>query len=149
MGECVYYAKWKFKTTKQATKALPIFVAFLSEAGKAYDYWQANRGKNDSEFWAEYKEKFPLCYEFMESRGLAGHDCNNALSGQLSIGSDSDKPDLSGEHCEEITYSQETWHLADWSPVVRFLASKTKAESSGWVSEESIEPDFFAAIKMS
>lgn len=146
MGECNYYAKWKYQTTKQAKKALPIIKAFLSEAGKAYDYWQANRGKNDSEFWAGYKEKFPLCYEFMESRGLAGHDCNNALSGQLSIGSDEDTPDMGGT---EITYSQNTWHLADWSPVVRFLASKTKAKSSGWVSEESVEPDFFAAIEMS
>jgi hypothetical protein len=150
MGSCDYYAKWKFKTTKQAQKAFPFIIAFLSQANKAYEYWQKNRGNNDCigriQFWAGYKKQFPLCYEFMESIGLAGHDCGSTLSGQLSIGSDVDTPELKGT---EITYSQNTWHCADWSPVVKFLASKMKAESSGWVSENEVVPDFFAAIEMS
>ena len=50
MGECNYFMKAAFKDTPAALKARKYLNTFIKEAAKAYDFWQANRGK-ECDFW--------------------------------------------------------------------------------------------------
>lgn len=143
MGSAIYYAKWKYETKAKAKKAFSKISAFIEETGNAHDYWQANRGKTPIVFWPEFKQKFPNCYEFLSNYHLAGGDCNNALAGIISVGDECSEIEHDGL---EVRYASETWHFADWDPIVSWLVLKTKAESSGWLSDENA--NLFNCIEM-
>lgn len=150
MGSCVYYAKWKYRNAKKAQEALPIINAFLKEAYEAHDYWQKNRGTKSEDFWAGYKSKFPSCYAFMKANKKTDGNCNNELSGLLSVG---DFAIFEGEVDRlaigetEVTFNAETWHMADWSPWVLYIKNYTGALKSGWLSEED-SPSLSDLIEM-
>ncbi len=86
MGEATYYLKARFKDEETAKTVAPKLLAFLLEAGKAQDYWQANRGgAGKAAFWGPFKKQFPAVAKYLGS-AFVGKDHNNALAGEISFG---------------------------------------------------------------
>lgn len=141
MGSATYYLKARFASKAAALKAKPKVQAFLEEGGLAYAYWQKHRGafsENEEPFsWQHFKKKFPLVSKYLGP--LFGGDSNNGLAGIISFGG-CDVEDALLEHGDELWYSEETWHLADWNPLCRFLETEFGAQATAWVSDEKLDP---------
>jgi hypothetical protein len=131
MGSATYYLKAKYESAAAAEAALPAVQDFFEQVGGAQDYWQSNRGKAPDRFWPEFQEKFPLAHEFLVEQGLGSGDCNNALAGMISFGSD-----VPSTADNEIRHCEETWHCADWTPLCDWLVKRYGAEASAFASDE-------------
>ena len=146
MGEAVYslLAEFPKPITDEQQKAIKNF--FL-EGSSAEEYWQNNRGipgheqKTKKEFWAEFKTKFPVVSEYLDSIGCLGKDKSNGLANWLDFGTVDDIEDslkFNGREAggSEMTYSAEVWHFASWEPLVNFLKTKFGASTAEYLSEE-------------
>lgn len=136
MGECAYFLKAEFISAAAAKKAQSGIKQFIKEANEAYNYWQDNRGPEDSKvFWKEFKRKFPLVTEYTLAAGLFGGNDLNDLSGNLDFGQEDNQVQRNGNI---ISYTASTvWHFADWSHFADFIKSKYGARKVVWSSEEN------------
>jgi hypothetical protein len=142
MGEATYYTKILFKDEKTAEEKFSGIKEFFLEGTKAYEYWQANRGKKREDFWAEFTQKFPLTSEYLDSlsRKFIGEDNNNALAGILDFGDEDDVEDNLKLDGNEIRYHAEVWHFADWTGFMHYIKKKFNAKACKYISDEYVNP---------
>src|SRR5574343_754026 len=122
MGEAYYYAKIGFRTHEEAELALPKFHEFIQQNMEVH-----NQG-DDPENCSDFAEKYPLIAKFFEQCG-----CNETQD----IG-DQRRGDNGNVVENEIWYSAEVWHFADWQQTFLFIAKELGAIKLGWISEEDV-----------
>lgn len=149
MGSATYYLKAIFATEAAAETAFETVETFFEKAGKAHDFWQAERNSEDVRaFWKEFTTQYPAVERFLRedcNLNTVDGDCNNALAGNLSFGSIPDFEVVDSE----IRISEYTWHLADWTSLVHWFKRELGAIAAGWLSEEDVSTDYFSLIEVS
>lgn len=138
MGEAVYTLKASFKDVEAGAKKLR---KLLTQVGKAYDYWQDNRGKTPEQFWPKFKAKFPLAVKLLSFTDVKiGGDCGNALAGLLSYCEYSKHLDLdSGGGADGsgiVIYRAEVWHFANWRGLGLYVRDVLGGTRVSWKSSE-------------
>ena len=156
MGEATYYLKATYGSTEDAKKAMKKIKQFFLQGAKAYDFWQTNRGAENGppkgpfdkrskdspivtreDFWALFKQKFPLICEMIPD--LVGKDCNNSPAGQMSFGSEEDIKSLQVNDAEHsVRYHAVVWHCASWDRIAQWIQANTKAITVKWISDEDV-----------
>ncbi len=140
MGEAMYYFKAEFPTEEEAKNGAIKIKNFLTEMGKAYKYWQANRRAG---VWKDIQKKFPDVAEVIkkyveyEMENLKGDD-NNALAGFLIAYNPKGEGYVFSVKGKNVLYSQMVWHFDNWNPLVDYV--KSIGGKAKWVSEEDLKP---------
>jgi hypothetical protein len=148
MGEAIYYLKAQFKDGKAALKGAKRLRGLIEEDIAAYDFWQRNRGqKEPSEFWPEFKEKFPKVYRYLKmwQPKLVGGDCDNDLAGKLGLGNEGDAQNVVVEG-NLVKYHAEVWHFSDWSGLVKYVKRVCLAQKAGYISDEYADPNYLVEM---
>lgn len=165
MGEANYYAKLIFESEEEAKNALEEFKALCIDICKSEDYWQSNRGfvssvkpiveMTDEKFWDGFEKSYPLATNYLKSLEYGrhgevspwGNDRNNGLAGLLEpIGRIDDVENIHVRG-NEIRWSSEVWHFADWDPFIKYCQHYLKGcEGGGWLSDEYVEVDYYEMI---
>lgn len=135
MGEATYYAKIQYNTEGEVKIIFPIVERFIAEGQKAHDFWQDHRN-NYPTFWAEFKQQFPMVYDYLKEINMVDGDYNNLLAGQLDFGVD-ETPE---EHGDCIHFVATVWHFAEWDHWLKFIGRATNAIAIGYVSDENVNP---------
>lgn len=154
MGEAVYYGKITFNGITEAQEAMEPFKALLLDIYNASEFWQKNRGSftpadlSQDEFWIKLEEYHPLAAKYLKTMpSIWGHDRNNPLAGLLDVLGHPD--DLSEVHLydNEIRWSSEVWHFADWGPFINYVVDTfAGATRGGSLSDEYVDVDYFTMI---
>jgi hypothetical protein len=157
MGECNYYLKARFETAEQAKAAVSRLVALLAEGERAYDYWQGARTREDpprceelptaEEFWAIFREQFPLVCEYLGPLDGA-EDWDDRLVGQLGTLVDPQRDRL-GDPSSSLVCRGDAlflrlngiWHFSEMTLLELFCQHDLGAVAVGSISEEQIEMD--------
>ena len=137
MGECAYYFKAQFPTPKAAKAARPKALKLLHQMADAYNYYQGVNSDNKLGNVEEFKEKFPLVWEYLtigfpdETFEKVSH-----FSGKLDFGQS--KEDIQLEDYDGVLcYSQnDIWHFATWVGLVVYFEEKLGAIKAVWDNEE-------------
>jgi hypothetical protein len=169
MGEAYYYGKIVFNSAQEAEAAFEDFKALCLEVCKSGDFWQENRGPKiglsststqkeltQEEFWTEFEKQFPKTADYLKSMEadrfgnpgpIFGGDRNNALAGLLEpIGHEDDVENIH-LNMNEIRWSAEVWHFANWDPFCRYVEKKfAGVQQANWLSDEYAEVDYWAMI---
>lgn len=142
MGTAFYYGKLTFESEQAAQENLEIVTEFLHKLAEAERDWHNSRRKSDSQgLWLRNREVF-------ETLGIPEDievdECMNQFAGKL------DSPFTCGDeniflYANEIRFSGEVWHFAEWDYLGAALRKITPAVKFGWISDEYVE-DYFAQI---
>lgn len=153
MGEAIYYMKAVWNTPPEAEEAKPKVEEFLNRMHQAEDMWRETRNEGDHQAAYEaLKSQFPEVFEVLHITppGDPGHyDWRglNFLAGLLDSPYDEECWEI--EHFDnEVRFSGEVWHFANWDPLAGALKETFGAKLSGWVSDEYVYPDFYSLIAL-
>lgn len=157
MGEAIYYGKLFFDTKENAAASFETFGDLCVEFCKSDRFWQKNRGisfldndetvpMTDEEFWTQFETIFPNVAEYLKGLGSGRHgygespwgvDRRNGLAGLLEpIGREDDVSNIYLVD-NQIWWSSEVWHFADWDPFIRYAVNKLPGcESGRYMSDE-------------
>ena len=151
MGEARYYLKAKIPNLSSKRDEIK---EFFVEVYRAEEYFHENTGTVRESFWAEFAKMFPATCDLLKDVVYNG---KHVLGGDISVlygllcysdtmSMDTDPLiDCAGD---QLKYSAEVWHFADWDPIVPYLKRRWGATRAGWLSDEWVDPDYWAYIKM-
>jgi len=140
MGECAYFCKLQYDSDNSAKKAAKYFKRLLKEAHEVHELYQSHRTSEEHSvdnqfFWKEVDENYPTVTAYLQSAGLYRKTVND-LSGSLDLGCDQDEDPCANGSVVEY-YAQNVWHLSNWTLLINFLKSSTKAIKAVWSTEEN------------
>ena len=104
--------------------------------GKAYLFWQANRGREEEPFWAEFQAEFPVIYKFVRDY-VQPENSNNGLAGKISYVGNCERPGRATVSGRTLFYAATVWHMANWRPFCDWIKNELEAQAVWWIGDGS------------
>lgn len=137
MGEATYYFKAVFNSIGDARNNFDKIREYLRQNEECYNEWQEKRHtKQPTKTLNNLKTKYPLVFSVLKIEKATQN--MNELAGNLIEITEGYNEGLELKQ-NEIRFSGETWHLADWQPLENFCLS-LGAIKTNQVSDEYLDP---------
>jgi hypothetical protein len=144
MGSCNFYLKAEFPNETAAIKVEPLLNTFFAEAFEAYEYYctswddAARQDLKSSpchkKFWPEFSKRFPIVMEYVKTLPEYKH---NSVPGNLTLSFGEEDGKILRQYNTLCWLGKDTWRMADWSGLAKFIKTKHGATRVVYGSEDT------------